>query len=87
VKKLIGLLLLTSLAAATLFTSFASRAADDAIVLRGMADCPMAAVVSHQPVLCRALESLLAEFLGAPVRACCDHGERPRCCFRVPTAA
>lgn len=59
----------------------------DAIVLRGMADCPMAAVVSRQPVLCQALESLLTEFLGAPVRACCDHGERPRCCFRVPTAA
>jgi predicted ArsR family transcriptional regulator len=57
------------------------------IVIRGVADCPMATAVARQPVLCRALESLLSEFMGVPVQECCDHGEKPRCCFRVPTAA
>jgi predicted ArsR family transcriptional regulator len=60
---------------------------EGAIVIRGMTDCPMAAAVGRQPMLCRALESLLSEFIGVPVRECCDHGERPRCCFQVLTAA
>jgi hypothetical protein len=33
--------------------------------------------------VCRAVESLLAQFLNAHVRECCERGERPRCCFRI----
>jgi hypothetical protein len=29
------------------------------------------------------MESLLAELLEAPVRECCERGERPRCCFEI----
>jgi hypothetical protein len=31
------------------------------------------------------VESLLAELLEVPVEECCEHGERPRCCFEVNT--
>lgn len=61
--------------------------AEDAIMIRGVTDCPMAAVVSPHPELCRVLEALLSQFMGVSVRECCDHGDRPRCCFQVPTAA
>jgi hypothetical protein len=33
--------------------------------------------------VCRAMETLLAEFLATPVRECCERGERPRCCFEI----
>jgi len=60
---------------------------EEAIIIRGMAACPMMAVVSHQPILCRSLASLLSEYIGVPVHERCDHGERPRCCFQVLPAA
>ena len=49
--------------------------------------CPLSAAVSRRPETCRAIESLLSEVVGASVRECCDHGERPRCCFKVESAA
>jgi predicted ArsR family transcriptional regulator len=45
--------------------------------------CPLSASVSKRPELCRAVETLIAEVAGADVRMCCEHGERPRCCFSV----
>jgi len=33
--------------------------------------------------VCLAMESLVAEIIGVPVRECCDRDERPRCCFEV----
>lgn len=45
--------------------------------------CLLAAAVQGQPHVCRAMESLLEALIGAPVRECCDRGERPRCCFIV----
>jgi predicted ArsR family transcriptional regulator len=45
--------------------------------------CLLAAAVHGRPEVCRAIESLLAELLGARVRECCERGERPRCCFEV----
>ncbi len=32
-------------------------------------------------------ETLVSEVAGSPMLECCDHGERPRCCFRVGSAA
>ena len=51
-------------------------------VIRGHG-CLLAAAVHGRPEVCRAMESLLAELLEAPVRECCERGERPRCCFEV----
>jgi predicted ArsR family transcriptional regulator len=51
-------------------------------VIRGYG-CLLSAAVHGRPEVCRAMESLLAELLEAPVRECCERGERPRCCFEV----
>jgi predicted ArsR family transcriptional regulator len=61
--------------------------ADGKLVIRGCGGCPLSAATSRRPELCRALESLLSEYVGAPVQECCDRGERPRCHFEIPTAA
>ena len=45
--------------------------------------CLLAAAVHGQPHVCRAMESLLEELIGTPVKECCDRGERPRCCFEI----
>lgn len=45
--------------------------------------CVLAAAVNVRPEICRVMESLLEEFLGAPVEECCDRTARPRCCFRI----
>jgi predicted ArsR family transcriptional regulator len=58
------------------------------LVIRGY-NCLLAAAVHGRPEVCRAMQSLLAELLEAPVRECCERGERPRCCFEIepPRAA
>jgi len=53
-------------------------------VIRG-SGCLLAEAVHGRPDVCRAMESLLAELLEAPVRECCERGERPRCCFEIAT--
>jgi predicted ArsR family transcriptional regulator len=55
---------------------------DGGLVIRGHA-CLLAAAVHGRPEVCRAMESLLAELIDAPVRECCERGERPRCCFEI----
>jgi len=45
--------------------------------------CPLSAAVSKQPGLCRAVETMVSEVTGAHARTCCEHGERPRCCFAI----
>ncbi len=53
---------------------------DGALIIRGYS-CPLAAAVPGHPEVCSLAESLLTEVVGSPVRACCDRGEPPRCCF------
>jgi predicted ArsR family transcriptional regulator len=55
------------------------------LIIRGYG-CLLSAAVHGRPEVCRAIESLLTELLEAPVRECCERGERPRCCFEVPAA-
>lgn len=55
----------------------------NAMVIRGCGGCPLSATVARRPEMCRAVEALLAEYIGAPVRQRCEHGERPRCRFEV----
>jgi len=58
---------------------------DHGFVIRGYG-CALAEAVHGRPDVCRAVESLLAEFLDAKVKECCDRGDRPRCCFRIRSA-
>ena len=53
-----------------------------ALQIRG-SGCPLSATVSRQPELCRAVETLVAEVAGANAVSCCEHGDRPRCCFAI----
>jgi predicted ArsR family transcriptional regulator len=52
-------------------------------VIRSLA-CPLAAITGKHPAVCRAMESLIAEIVEAPVSECCDRSERPKCCFEIP---
>jgi predicted ArsR family transcriptional regulator len=53
-------------------------------VIRG-ASCPLAAVTGKHPAVCRALESMLSELIGARVEECCQRDGRPQCCFEITT--
>jgi DeoR family transcriptional regulator, suf operon transcriptional repressor len=57
-------------------------AGNGVIVIRG-AGCPLAALTGKHPGVCLAMESLVTEIVGVPVRQCCDRDGRPRCCFEV----
>jgi predicted ArsR family transcriptional regulator len=45
--------------------------------------CPLSALTSEHPAACKILQGLLHEYIGAPARICCIHGEDPQCCFEV----
>lgn len=45
--------------------------------------CPLAAVSSQHPQICRFAETLVSEILGRPAREHCTHGESPQCCFQI----
>jgi predicted ArsR family transcriptional regulator len=55
---------------------------DGRLTIRGYG-CPLSAAVAGRPEVCLAVEALVSEIAGAPAHECCDHGERPRCCFRI----
>ena len=78
-------------AAAELLTSLGGGAdvehEEGKLVIRGCGGCPLSVATAHRPELCRAVEALLSEFIGAPVSECCERGERPRCHFEVSAAA
>ncbi|HEX2310288.1 MAG TPA: hypothetical protein VHH91_06180 [Vicinamibacterales bacterium] len=52
------------------------------LLLRGVG-CPLAALTGKHPGVCLAMESLVAEVVGALVRECCDRSDRPHCCFEA----
>jgi predicted ArsR family transcriptional regulator len=55
-------------------------------VIRGEG-CPLSALTGKHPAVCRAMESLVKEFVGASVHECCERAQRPRCCFEVKSTA
>jgi predicted ArsR family transcriptional regulator len=55
---------------------------DGGYVIRGVS-CPLAALTGKHPAVCLAMESLLAELIGAGVHECCERSGRPRCCFEI----
>lgn len=60
---------------------------DDTLRIRGCGACPLSPATARHPELCRAIETLLSDYVGAPVRERCNRGDRPRCTFEVSTAA
>jgi hypothetical protein len=46
-------------------------------VIRGEG-CPLPALTGKHPAVCRAMESLVKEFVGAAVHECCERAQRPR---------
>ncbi len=59
---------------------------DGTLRLRGTG-CPLSSTVVRRPETCRAVEALVSEIVGAPVKECCARTERPRCCFTIQPAA
>lgn len=51
-------------------------------VIQGVS-CPLSAITGKHRAVCLAIESMVHEIVGAPVRECCARSERPRCCFQV----
>jgi predicted ArsR family transcriptional regulator len=50
------------------------------VVVRGLG-CPLGEVVQKERRVCGALQNLLAEVIGVPVRESCERGSRPACRF------
>ena len=59
---------------------------EGALAIRGCG-CPLSAATARRPEVCRAVQALLTEVIGTPVRERCDRDGRPQCCFEVPSAA
>ena len=55
---------------------------DGGYVIRGYG-CSLGEAVHGRPEVCRAMESLIAHLVEAPVTECCERGEHPRCCFEI----
>ena len=55
------------------------------LVIRGYG-CPLAEAVAAHAGICVAMESLMSELIGVPVRQRCDRGETASCRFEVDTS-
>ena len=55
------------------------------LIIRGHG-CPLAETVTAHAGICIAIESLMTELIGIPVRQRCDRGERSNCSFEVDTS-
>jgi predicted ArsR family transcriptional regulator len=51
-------------------------------IIRGEG-CPLSALTGKHPAVCRAMESLVKELVGASVHECCQRAQRPCCCFEI----
>ena len=57
---------------------------DGGFVIRGYGSCMLAQAVHGRPEVCRAVESLIAELVEAPVHECCERAPGPpHCCFEI----
>ena len=52
------------------------------LIIKGYG-CPLAEAVASHARICVAMESLMSELIGVPVRQRCDRGETPSCRFEV----
>ncbi len=58
---------------------------EDALEIRGYG-CPLGESVAKHPETCRAVRSMVQHVTGAHTEERCEHGERPRCRFRISEA-
>jgi predicted ArsR family transcriptional regulator len=58
---------------------------DGKLVIRSF-DCPLAVAVAGHPEVCRLVETLLADVIGAPVHQRCQREPSPQCYFEVVAA-
>jgi predicted ArsR family transcriptional regulator len=49
--------------------------------------CPLSAVTAKHPQVCALAKALVEEITGESVTECCEHGDRPRCGFRIDARA
>ena len=49
--------------------------------------CPLSVATSKRPEVCKAVETLLTDVIGAPVHESCDRSDRPQCCFQITEPA
>src|SRR5256886_2283658 len=49
--------------------------------------CPLSAVTSGHPEMCELGKALVEDVVGAPVKECCQRGDRPRCAFEIDADA
>jgi DeoR family suf operon transcriptional repressor len=47
------------------------------------ASCPLSLLTSEHPAACRILQQVLHEYIGSPVKICCDQESDPSCCFEI----
>jgi predicted ArsR family transcriptional regulator len=74
-------------ACATLLTTLGGspRLEEQSGALRLRSDCcPLASVVSEEPVVCKFLEGLSREIIGRDVEERCDRSHQPHCLFVIP---
>ncbi|MGH7458170.1 MAG: helix-turn-helix transcriptional regulator [Longimicrobiaceae bacterium] len=57
----------------------------DGLSIHGVC-CPLRALVPDHPLACKAIEAMLAEFIGAPVREQCEKHDPPACRLIVGAA-
>jgi predicted ArsR family transcriptional regulator len=55
---------------------------DGSVLVRGFG-CPLGEVVRRDARVCTALQTMLAEVTGAPVRESCERSNRPACRFEI----
>jgi predicted ArsR family transcriptional regulator len=53
---------------------------DGQLVIKGLS-CPLAALVTNHPDVCRLAETFVSDVAGIPLHECCDRGQSPHCCF------
>jgi predicted ArsR family transcriptional regulator len=55
---------------------------DGQLSIRGCG-CPLSAATTRRPEVCKAVETLLSDVIGAPVEEACDRKVRPQCRFLI----
>ena len=55
---------------------------EGALIIRSRG-CPLSVLTRENSEVCHVVESLIAEYVSAPVKVCCTYGDEPRCCFEV----
>lgn len=55
---------------------------EDALIIQSRG-CPLSVLTREHSAVCNVVQSLIAEYVSAPVKICCTYGDEPRCCFEV----